>query len=360
MSVAVHFFMFSLWNIHLHRIATQQGDFIAVRILLKEFKMNRIFLFCCLFVPLFLHAEEITFKHKQNSLSGHYLDATNGKPAKAVLLFVHGDGAMPYDAEGYYNIIWAPLRESGYAIFSWDKPNVGNSSGNWLDQSMPDRQSEVLAAIDLVQNKYHFTHKNTGLVGFSQAGWVLPALANNTSKIGFMVGIGFATNWIEQGKYYTNTKHQLAGKNKNQIAAALDDYTKEISFFQKSPSYSEYLKFAEEEAMTKKRYQFVLKNFKSDASHDYSTIEIPSLFLWGVNDLNVDAKHEFEWWQTNNNKFVTTKLIANASHVMLNAKSFDRQGFGVKQWIKLMWFGQDALAPEFLPAMLTWLDHHNM
>jgi alpha-beta hydrolase superfamily lysophospholipase len=112
--------------------------------------------------------------------------------------------------------------------------------------------------------------------------------------------------------------------------------------------------------MTKKRYQFVLKNFKSDASHDYSTIEIPSLFLWGVNDLNVDAKHEFEWWQTNNNKFVTTKLIANASHVMLNAKSFDRQGFGVKQWIKLMWFGQDALAPEFLPAMLTWLDHHNM
>jgi pimeloyl-ACP methyl ester carboxylesterase len=322
--------------------------------------MNRIFLFCCLFVFPFSHAEEITFKHKKNSLSGHYLDATNGKPAKAVLLFVHGDGAMHYDAEGYYNLIWAPLRKNGYAIFSWDKPNVGNSSGNWLDQSMVDRQFEVLAAIEWVQNKYHFTPRNTGLVGFSQAGWVLPALANNTSKIGFIVGIGFAANWIEQGKYYTSTKHQLAGKNKNQITAALDYYAKEIAFFQTSVSYSQYLNFAGEEAMTKKRYQFVLKNFRSDASHDYSKIEIPSLFLWGVNDLNVDAKHEFEWWQTNNNKFVATKMIPNASHGMLNAESFDTQGFGVKQWIKLMWLGPEALAPQFLPTMLTWLEQRKL
>jgi pimeloyl-ACP methyl ester carboxylesterase len=322
--------------------------------------MNKIILFFCFFVFPFSYAEEISFKHEKNRLSGHYLDATNGKPAKAVLLFVHGDGPMPYDAEGYYNFIWAPLRESGYAIFSWDKPNVGNSSGNWLDQSMVERQSEVLAAIEWVQSKYHFTHINTGLVGFSQAGWVLPALATNTSKIGFIVGIGFAANWIEQGKYYTSTKHRLANKNKNQIMVALDDYAKEIVFFKTSASYSQYLEFAGEEAMTKKRYQFVLRNFKSDASHDYSTIEIPSLFLWGVNDLNVDAKHEFEWWQTNNNKFVTTQMIPNASHGMLNSESFDSQVFGVGQWIKLMWFGQEALAPEFLPIMLTWLDHHNM
>lgn len=317
------------------------------------------FLFFTIFSITYCIAEEVAFKHKNTSLSGHYLENTNGQPPKAVLLFVHGDGAMSYDAEGYYNIIWEPLRQSGYAVFSWDKPNVGGSSGDWLNQTMSDRQSEVLAAINFVQNKYNFTAKTTGLIGFSQAGWVLPAISNQNSKIGFVIGIGFATNWVEQGRYYTKIKAQLAGKNKQQIKAALADYTKEISFFQQTPSYSEYLTFAGKEAMTKERYQFVLNNFKSDAQQSYSDIKVPSLYIWGEKDLNVNAKQEFESWKVNDNSFVTTMLIANASHSMLNADSFSEQSLGILQWIKLMWLEQDAFAVEFIPTILAWLDQRN-
>lgn len=324
--------------------------------------MSRFFIFLLgvfLFQP-FSYAEEVTFQHGQHSLSGYYLEVTNGKPAKAILLFVHGDGAMSYDAEGYYSIIWKALRQNGYAIFSWDKPNVGDSSGNWLEQSMVARQSEVLAAIDLVQKKYHFTPKNTGLFGFSQAGWVLPALANKTSKVGFIIGVGFATNWVEQGRYSTKIRHQIAGSNKNEITSALDAYTKEILFFQGSPSYSKYLTFSGEYALEKDRYEFVLNNFKADASDDYSNIKVPSLFLWGEKDLNVNAKEEFKWWQTQTNEFVTTKLIDNASHAMLNADSFNSQNFGFRQWIKLMWLEQDAFAADYLPTVLTWLEQRNI
>ncbi len=74
-----------------------------------------VFLLGIFFLP-FSYAQTLVFKHGQHSLSGHYLAATNNKPAKAVLLFVHGDGATPYDADGYYNIIWESLREQGYAI----------------------------------------------------------------------------------------------------------------------------------------------------------------------------------------------------------------------------------------------------
>ncbi|WP_427983572.1 alpha/beta hydrolase family protein [Agarivorans sp.] len=304
-------------------------------------------------------AEEVTFKHKNTRLSGHYLASTNGKPAKAILLFVHGDGAMTYDAGGYYNLIWEPLRQNGYAVFSWDKPNVGGSSGDWLEQTMFDRQSEVLAAIDFVQHRYNFTAQTTGLIGFSQAGWVLPAISNQNSKMGFVIGIGFATNWVEQGRYYTKIDCQLAGKNKKQISAALADYTKEISFLLQAPSYSEYVKFAGKKAMTKERFQFVLNNFKSDAKQDYSEIKVPSLYLWGEKDLNVNAKQEFASWKENNNSFVTTMLIANASHAMLNADSFSGQSIGALQWIKLMWLEQDAFAVEFIPTILAWLEQRN-
>lgn len=324
--------------------------------------MNRIvvFLFFAITSFTYCYAEEVTFKHKNTSLSGHYLENTNGQPPKAVLLFVHGDGATSYDAEGYYTLIWEPLRQNGYAIFSWDKPNVGRSSGNWLNQTMPDRQSEVLAAIDFVQNKYNFTAQNTGLIGFSQAGWVLPAISNKDSKFGFVIGIGFATNWIEQGKYYTKTNRTLAGKNKQQVNTALTDYAKEISFFQQNPSYSKYLDFAGNEAMKKDRFHFVLNNFKSDSTQDHSAIKVPSLYLWGEKDLNVDVKQEFEYWKIKNNDFVTTKLIANASHSMLDADSFSSQSIGALQWMKLMWLGQDALAADFMPTILVWLEHQNI
>lgn len=129
--------------------------------------MNRFIalLFLAISSFTYCYAEEVTFKDKNTSLSGHYLESTNGQPPKAFLLFVHGDEAMSYDAGGYYNLIWEPSRQNGYAIFSWDKPNVGGSSGDWLSQTMSDRQSEVLAAIDFVQKRYNFTAQTTGLIG---------------------------------------------------------------------------------------------------------------------------------------------------------------------------------------------------
>ena len=132
--------------------------------------MKKILVFLFFILFSYSYAEKVTFKDGETTLSGHYLEPTNGKKAKAVLLFVHGDGDMTYDAEGYYPFIWNELRKNGYAVFSWDKANVGDSTGNGLNQSMIDRQREVVAGIDFVQKKYNFNTKNTALFGFSQAG----------------------------------------------------------------------------------------------------------------------------------------------------------------------------------------------
>ena len=223
---------------------------------------------------------------------------------------------------------------------------------------MQDRQSEVLAAVSFIQQKYKFTPKNTGLIGFSQAGWVLPAIANKENNIGFMVGIGFASNWFEQGQYYTKTRLQLSGATAEQVNIALAINLSGEKLLDSRLSYTQYLKSVGDDPMSQNRYHFVLKNYRSDAIQDYRNINIPTLLLWGDGDLNVDAKQEFNRWQQaeNKNNYVETQLILNASHGMLKANEYSSQNFGFKQWLKLMWQGQDALATDFMPALLLWLE----
>jgi alpha-beta hydrolase superfamily lysophospholipase len=74
------------------------------------------------------NAERLQFKHGGTQLSGHYFlpyNCAKNNSAKAVIIFVHGDGGVTYDANGYYRFIWKYLRVNGYAIFSWDKPGTG-------------------------------------------------------------------------------------------------------------------------------------------------------------------------------------------------------------------------------------------
>ncbi|WP_434341072.1 alpha/beta hydrolase family protein [Motilimonas cestriensis] len=298
------------------------------------------------------NAQPVTFYDGENKLSGVYLTPLQNQPAKAVLVFVHGDGAQTYDADGYYELIWEPLRAKGYAVLSWDKPGVGDSSGNWLNQTMSDRQQEVMTAVEWVQQTYGFTTSNTGLIGFSQAGWVVPELSNNDYKVGFAVGVGFARNWIDQGRYYTRVKHQLLGSSKADTQVAIAQYNDEVRFF-KSALRSDYRSNSD---MSRQRFLFVIKNINSDASSAYTKINIPTLLLWGKDDLNVDAKTEFAYWQQQPNPFVTTALLDDANHGLLDARHFSGQSYGIKDLLKLVWLGEDAMASTAIPTLLSWLE----
>lgn len=332
---------------------------------MRILKQSCVFLLVCCVVFHNAYAEEIRFKNGENTLSGHYLENLNEGSAKGVLLFVHGDSALPYDAEGYYPLVWNRLREHGYAVLSWDKMGVGDSSGNWLNQSMLDRQQEVLSAVDFVQKTYGFTAHQTGLIGFSQAGWVVPAVANASDKVGFIIGVGFATNWIDQGRYYTNIRLSESGASEEQKQTALITYQNEIDFLLSSPAYESYQERAGDVDMPEDRFAFVVKNMRSDSTDDYKKLSKPALFLWGEDDLNVDANMEFSLWSENtkyhlnhssNRQIITTKLIQGANHGLLKSATFDSQQFGFMNWLAMLWLEEEALSPEFLPTVLDWLD----
>jgi alpha-beta hydrolase superfamily lysophospholipase len=305
-------------------------------------------------------AEEVFFQHGENRLEAVHLLPTRPTDHRGVIVFVHGDGPLDYEALGYYPLIWNFLREQGFAIFSWSKPGVGSSSGQWLDQSMFDRQSEVRAAIHFIQKEYHYTGQQIGLLGFSQAGWVVPAVAKNNPEVGFVVGIGFAMDWISQSWYLSKTRLISAGKGIAEIDLAYEQHLSSIRRLKQKPDFQQYRRHNKgaPNLMSEQRYGFVEKNFQANAYDDYKDLQQPLLILLGDQDLNIDINETKEKLLTlfRHQNNLQVSIIPSATHGLLRAKTFNQQSPGLSFWLKLMWKGEAALAPEFLPVLSEWIN----
>ena len=288
-----------------------------------------------------------------------YLRPTHSVDHKGIILFVHGDGPLDYEAAGYYPIIWDILRRQGFAIFSWSKPGVGGSSGQWLDQSMSDRQAEVRAAIKFVRSQYDYSGAQTGLLGFSQAGWVVPAVASDNPEVGFVIGIGFAMDWQNQSWYLTKTRLLAEGKTSTEIDLGYEEHVESIARLKQSSGYEQYRKDnrGTPDLMSEARFGFVERNLLANASEDYENLRQPMLILLGEQDLNVDINETRDSltriFRHRNN--IQINIIPNASHGLLKAEAFNQQVLGLLFWLKLIWAGESALAPGFTSVLNDWI-----
>jgi len=186
----------------------------------------------------------VNFEHVGDQISGMIILPEEGHKPFSVLVFVHGDGATPYDAYGYYRPLWKRLAKQGITSFSWDKPGVGRSSGDWQNQSMDDRADEVIAAIEMLKNRSDIAPGNIGVIGYSQAGWVLPLVASKPDYPDFMILISAAINWMDQGAYLTRNRLTQEGFSEEQIKEAIELFrSSSEQLFAPSTSYEKYLQY---------------------------------------------------------------------------------------------------------------------
>lgn len=290
-------------------------------------RLAGLFVLLAAFSSVSLRAESFSFSHGTYQLQGEY-HAPKSQVTRGLIVFIHGDGAANADSNGFYPLYWQSLRRQGYYVASWSKAGVAGSSGNWLRQTMQDRQAEAISGINHLQTLLGISPQQTGLLAFSQGGWVAPAIATSEEHIGFLIGIGFARSWVEQGKYY----NRLSGEEAAYIA--------DVARLQQQLSNGV--------APTDDRDWFVLNNFTADASDDYRHLAVPTLLLWGEDDLNVDSNSEYAYWQSNANPSVRTQLIPQATHQLLDSNKFPNRQLGTWDWLKFQWQGEKALAPTVL------------
>ena len=303
---------------------------------------------------------EIQFKANDNSLSGTLVLPTSEAP-NAIAIFIHGDGPQNRFSNDSYLPLINLLVENGIGVFSWDKAGIGKSTGNWLAQGMEERANEAQVALTLLRKKYPESTIKIGYFGFSQAGWVIPIAATQSTP-DFSIIIGGAINWRDQGTYYDRVRLSQAGFSHEKIDQYISNQLKfDDNIFGTTASHNPKAS----PNMTKDRFNFVVRNYLNDSSKDIPLMNGRVLAIWGEDDLNVDSKNDACRYKhlLANNPNSDIALIKNSTHGLLNASWFNYQLVEQWPWWKQSYFlylGRDAYTPKSLAFIIDWIKHRQV
>ena len=189
------------------------------------------------------------------------------KNAYASVVIVHGSGQ-----ESRMTEFAELLANNGISVLTYDKRGVGKSGGVYAGPEVGTNNvdslninllaKDALAALNKIKNYSNGTP--IGLLGFSQAGWIIPIAANNNPLVNFMVLFSCPTiTSLEQLRFqfYTN------GNTNFWVNHTEEDARYHI----KNDS---------------DRYQFI----STDPKIALRNISAPSLWLFGEKDIQIPVK----------------------------------------------------------------------
>lgn len=210
--------------------------------------------------------QDVKFESQGVTLAGSIITPKN--PFAAVVI-IHGSDPVKREME-----FAKRLAKEGITVLTYDKRGVGESGGIYVGPTVGTNNIDT-TNLNLLSNDANEAVKTLrtylknkkiqiGLVGFSQAGWIIPITANKNPQIEFMVLFSCPTiTTLEQLRFqfYTN------GNNKfweNHTEADASEHTKN------DPD----------------KYQFVA----TDPKTFLNTLSIPGLWLFGEKDIQIPVK----------------------------------------------------------------------
>lgn len=134
-------------------------------------------------------AEEITFESAGVTLSGTLYRSPH--PVAAVVI-VHGSG-QEARLSGFAQL----LAQRGVTALTYDKRGVGKSGGVYAGPEVGTNNidaanlqllaTDATAAVQVLAQRTGTNPRTIGLLGFSQAGWIIPIAATQAPQVRFMV-----------------------------------------------------------------------------------------------------------------------------------------------------------------------------
>jgi uncharacterized protein len=156
------------------------------------FLITLLILSGCTKQPKPARIEEITFASGSFQVVGD-LRLPEGTAPFPVVLFVHGSGAADRTEFGMYLPLMERMLRLGYAVYSWDKPGTGESTGQINEGRVYHQRAQiVLDAIEVMKKHPDIDPSRIGLWGISQGGYVMPLALSQTKDIAFMICVSCA------------------------------------------------------------------------------------------------------------------------------------------------------------------------
>lgn len=213
-----------------------------------------------------LSIQEVKFESQGVTLAGSIV-----RPEKAFAALVIVHGSDPVKREMAFA---KRLAQQGIAVLTYDKRGVGESGGVYVGPSVGTNNidstnlallsKDAKAAVNTLSTYLKAKRIPIGLVGFSQAGWIIPMAASENPKIKFMVLFSCPTiTTLEQLRFqfYTNGDDNFWDHHTEADARA---------HIENDPD----------------RYQFPAL----DPKMYLNKLSIPGLWLFGEKDIQIPAK----------------------------------------------------------------------
>ena len=135
--------------------------------------------------------EALTLKSRDAQLAAT-LHLPQGRGPSPAAVLVHGSGRRS-GAEMAANLGY-PLLSRGVAVLAYDKRGVGGSTGEYtsIGPANSERMFDLLAAdalagVEALATRPEIDTTRIGIVGVSQAGWIVPLAASRSERVAFVV-----------------------------------------------------------------------------------------------------------------------------------------------------------------------------
>lgn len=262
---------------------------------MKAFSL--LLLFFCVNINLSAIPQNFTTKEIKFVSEGDILSGTIFTPKKiqAAVVIIHGSGQEKRMVE-----FAKTLANNGIAVLTYDKRGVGESAGiyagpevgtNNVDFSNLSLLSLDASAAVNTLSKYLPNKKiPIGLIGGSQAGWIIPLTAEKNKKVSFMTifsGALITSKEQLRFQFYTNGNANFWDTHRE------EDARKHI--------------FNDVD-----KYEFV----DTDIKHTLSNLSIPGLWIFGGKDIQVPVNLSIEYLDElkSKGKNYEYKLFPNLGH----------------------------------------------
>jgi dienelactone hydrolase len=242
-------------------------------------------------------------------------------------VWVHGSGPATRFGAGSWPLYFADL---GFAVLAVDKRGVGRSDGKYSLPSggrdnfphMRRRSRDVAEAVKALAARDDILNDRIGLVGGSQAGWVIPMSTQHTDLAFAIILYGGATPLSVEGRYSSMASENSSGAKLKSVDVLIDE----------------------------------LRSYEpSDVGIDseLSQIKFPTLWIYGYQDRSNPSQiceQLINEIGVRNNRDFTVKAFPTGNHGMLDCRFGGSAESGTLS----------QLVPDLHATINEWLEEKNL
>jgi dienelactone hydrolase len=306
--------------------------------------------------------EDVRFSNGDVQLAGTLITPITPGPHPAVIL-VHASG--PEDRE--YLLPFARfLIRHGMAVLGYDKRGVGGSTGDWNKASFDDLAGDVVAAFEYLRTRSDINRAQIGMLGWSQAGWIMPLAATRAKDLAFLISIaGAGVSGTETTIDQARNEMVANGMRPQMIDQIVELMRLQYDYLRTGQGWERYVATREQivarlgnppEAFPATQdhpyLQFIRPLIAYDPAPTIRQLQLPVLALFGELDNNIMAEKNRAGWEAalkaGGHRDYTLRIVPRANHMLLEAK------VGNNAEIRSL----QRFVPAYFEIVLAWLSEH--